>query len=168
MRKSNIHLRFFVLFVLLCIFVMQGQKTKSSATRITNSYSDEPVEVSISKGDTHPNEKIAGNNNWLDHSIVGVKNTSSKAVRYLEVKVTLPIAKTEKTEVQQISLPFIYGHPFSKLREMEPIKPGAKVDLSGFRTKCEEAKKLLASIGHYSRYSIKDLKTSINLVIFDD
>jgi len=164
MRKSKIHLRFFVLIALLCMFVAQGPETTITATSITNSYSDEPVEVSISMGNTQPHEKLVGDNNWLDHLVVQAKNTSGKAVRYLEVKVMLP---NGKSEAPQLSLPFIYGHPFPKSRETEALKTGAKVELRGSRMRCEEAKKQLARIGH-SPYSINDLKTRVNVVIFDD
>src|SRR5262245_2611779 len=125
MRKSKIHLRFFVLIALLCMFVAQGQETTLTATSITNSYPGEPLEVSVSMGNAQPHEKLVGDNNWLDYLVVQAKNTSGKAVRYLEVKVTLP---NGKPEVPQLSLPFIYGYPFPKSRETEALKTDAKVD----------------------------------------
>jgi hypothetical protein len=164
MRKSKIHLRFFALVVLLCMFVAQGKETILTTTSITNSQSGEPVEVSISIGNTQPHEKLVGDNNWLDHLIVQAKNRSGKTVRYLEVKMLIPNANPE---APQLSLPFIYGHPYPKSKEMESLKTGATVNLRGSRTRCEEAKKQLARIRH-SPYSTSDLKTSVNVVIFDD
>jgi hypothetical protein len=164
MRKSKIHLRFFVFVVLFCIFAAQRQDTILTATSLTNSHSSEPVEVSIGIDNTKPHEKLGGDNNWLDHLVVQAKNTSGKAVRYLEVKISLP---NTKPETPQLSLHFIYGNPYPKSKEMEPLKTGAKVNLREARTRCEEVKKQLAQIGR-SPFSTNELKTSINVVIFDD
>jgi hypothetical protein len=164
MRKSRIHLRFFVLVVLLCIFAAQRQGTILTATSLTNSHSSEPIEVSIGINNSQPHEKIEGDNNWLDHLVVQAKNTSGKAVRYLEVKMLLP---NTKPEAPQLLLRFIYGHPYPKSKEMEPLKTGAKVNLRATRTRCEEAKKQLAQMEH-SPFSTNELKTSLNFVIFDD
>jgi hypothetical protein len=164
MRKSKIHPRLFVLVVLLCMFAAQRQETILTATSLTNSHSSEPVEVSIGIDKTKPPEKLGDDNSWLDHLVVQAKNTSGKTVRYLEVKILLP---NTKSEVRKLSLPFIYGHPYSKSKEMEPVKTGVKVNLRATRSRCEEAKKQLARLGH-SPFSINELKTSVNLVIFDD
>jgi hypothetical protein len=164
MRKSEIYTGFFVLIALLCMFVAQRQETTLTATATTNLHSSEPVEVSISMGNTQLHEKLVGDNNWLGHLVVQAKNTSSKAVRYLEVKILLP---NTKPEARKLSLPFVYGHPYPKSKETGPLKTGAKVNLRMTQTRCEEAKKQLARIGH-SPFSINELKTSINVVIFDD
>ena len=164
MRKSKICLRFLALTALLCMFAAQGRETTSTATGITNPPSGEPVEVSISMGDTQSREKLVGNNAWLDHLVLQAKNTSGKAIRYLEVKAVLPNGKSEAPE---LSVPFIYGHPFPKSTETEALKSGAKVDLRGLRTRLEEAKKQLGQTGAPS-YSINDVKTRLNVVIFDD
>jgi len=146
------------------MFAAQRQETILTATSLANSRSSEPVEVSIRIDNAKLNEKLGGDNDWLNHLIVQAKNTSGKTVRYLEVKILLP---NTKPEIRQLSLPFIYGHPYSKSKEMEPLKTGAKINLVATRTRCEEVKKQLVRMGS-SPFSINELKTRVNLAIFDD
>ena len=98
---------------------------------------------------------------WISQPLVHVENVSKKPIQYLVLEVTLPGAKD----------PFLlaYGQTPGKpaTANVEPLQPGASIDLNVDQHSCEWTKKSLLEIdartlaGHHAT-------ATINGVVFND
>jgi hypothetical protein len=155
--------------VSLCmmLFSTQGRNVALTSKTPIDSLLDMPVEPIIIINANRQNKRLSVDNHWLDSCDVQVKNISDKTIKYLQVKVWFPDAKSQPP---RISLPFTYGQVSasnSKLKSTESLRPGEKARLTAPRTKCNEIKNQLLR-SSYTPSSASELKAEVSFVIFDD
>jgi hypothetical protein len=95
--------------------------------------------------------------NWLDSLELQIQNTSGKAINYLLLHVDVAGTK--------LRVPMKFGQPpGAKSGEAAILQPGAKISVKPVKAVCDEMRKATAQ----RVPSLKDLHTSINVVMFSD
>lgn len=105
--------------------------------------------------------------NWLNGLELTIENTSGKVIRYLVVKVEFPgVGSNGKT----LDIPIAYGLapvPNANRSGVDFLQPGATLNLKVVKAVCDRARKRLLEDSRPIP-STNDLKTAIQVVIFED
>jgi hypothetical protein len=135
---------------LAMLFILGPSQSLNGETSAIAS-SNEPIRVIA------VNLNANSQSSWLDTLEVQLENTSRKAIKYMLIHVDVAGTK--------IRVPVKFGQaPGAKTGETQVLQAGAKIDLKPAKAVCEQMRQEAA--GRVP--SLKDLHTSINVVMFAD
>ncbi|HXQ73171.1 MAG TPA: hypothetical protein VN844_21910 [Pyrinomonadaceae bacterium] len=139
------------MIALAMLFILGPGKSLTAETNARAS-ANEPIKVLAVNLNANSQAK------WLEGFELQIENTSGKVIKYLLIHVDVGGTK--------LRVPVKFGRaPGMKTGEPEMLQVGAKVSLKPAKTVCDQFQQQSAA-GHVP--SLKDLRTSINVVIFSD